>query len=123
MFSKSEVVHSADYMFSRPLGSLGFILSQFENRVTLKLLLVEWGIEGGNPLKISMLHMHINRLNSTKFDVFISLMCFLPLKNFPSDGWMTCDFTSFSTVFHSYQDDGQMILKGCVSRHWNPVYG
>ena len=20
--------------------------------------------------------------------------------------WMTCDFTSFSTVFHSYQDDG-----------------
>ena len=30
------------------------------------------------------------------------------------DGWMSCDFTSFSTVFQSCQDDGQMILKGCV---------
>ena len=33
---------------------------------------------------------------------------------------MTCDFTSFSTVFQSYQDDGQMIMKGCVQ--WSPVY-
>ena len=24
------------------------------------------------------------------------------------DGWMICDFTSFSTVFQSYQDDGQL---------------
>ena len=31
---------------------------------------------------------------------------------------MTCDFTSFSTLFRSYQDDGQMIMKGCVQ--WNP---
>ena len=23
------------------------------------------------------------------------------------DGWMTCDFISFPTVFQSYQDDGQ----------------
>ena len=30
------------------------------------------------------------------------------------DGWRTCDFTSFSTVFQSYQDDGQMTMKGCV---------
>ena len=32
------------------------------------------------------------------------------------DGWMdepmTCDFTSFSTVFQSYQDDGRMVMKG-----------
>ena len=34
-----------------------------------------------------------------------------------TDGWMTCDFTSFSTVFHSYQDDGQMIMIGSVQ--WN----
>ena len=27
---------------------------------------------------------------------------------------MTCDFISFSTVFQSYQDDGWMIMKGCV---------
>ena len=35
--------------------------------------------------------------------------------------WMTCDVTSFSTVFQSYQDDGRMIMKDCVQR--NPVYG
>ena len=36
------------------------------------------------------------------------------------DGWMTCDFTSFSTVFQSYQDDGRMIMKRCVQ--WSSVY-
>ena len=34
---------------------------------------------------------------------------------------MTCDFTSFSTIFQSYQDDVRMIMKGCVQ--WNSVYG
>ena len=33
-------------------------------------------------------------------------------------GWMPCDFTSFSTVFQSYQDDGRMIMKGSVQ--WTP---
>ena len=37
------------------------------------------------------------------------------------DGWMTRDFTSFLTVFQSYQDDVRMIVKGCVQ--WNSVYG
>ena len=37
------------------------------------------------------------------------------------DGWMICDFTSFSTVFKSYQEIGQMIMKSCVQ--WKPVYG
>ena len=32
---------------------------------------------------------------------------------------MTCDFTSFLTVFQSYQDDVWMIVKGCVQ--WNSV--
>ena len=36
------------------------------------------------------------------------------------DGWMTWDFTSFSTVFQSYQDDGRLIMKGCVQ--WNSVF-
>ena len=36
------------------------------------------------------------------------------------DGWMTCEFTFFSTVFKSYQDDGRVIMKGCVQ--WNSVY-
>ena len=31
---------------------------------------------------------------------------------------MTCDCTSSSTVFQSYQDDGWMITKGCVQ--WDP---
>ena len=30
------------------------------------------------------------------------------------NGWMTCDFTPFLTVFQSYQDDVWMIMKGCV---------
>ena len=34
-------------------------------------------------------------------------------------GWMTCNFTSFSTVFNSYQDDVWMIMKGFVQ--WNPI--
>ena len=29
-------------------------------------------------------------------------------------------FTSFATVFQSYLDDGQVIMKGCVQ--WNPFY-
>ena len=37
------------------------------------------------------------------------------------DGWVTCDFMSFSTVFQSYQDDEMLIMKGCVQ--WNPLYG
>ena len=36
------------------------------------------------------------------------------------DGWMTCDFMSFSTVFQSYQDDGRLIMKDCVQ--WYSVY-
>ena len=35
-------------------------------------------------------------------------------------GWMTCDVTSFYNRFQSYQDDGWIIIKGCVQ--WNPVY-
>ena len=34
------------------------------------------------------------------------------------DGWMDCNFASFSTVFQPYQDDGRMIVKGCMQ--WNP---
>ena len=30
------------------------------------------------------------------------------------DGWVTCDFTSFSTVFQSYQDDERLIMKQAV---------
>ena len=36
------------------------------------------------------------------------------------DGRLACDFKSFSTVFQSYQDNGQMIMKGLGD--WIPVY-
>ena len=36
------------------------------------------------------------------------------------DGWMLFNFTSFSTVFQSYQGDSWDIVKGCVQR--NHVY-
>ena len=29
------------------------------------------------------------------------------------DGWMTCDFTSFLTVFQLYQGNVRMIMKDC----------
>ena len=35
------------------------------------------------------------------------------------DGWMTWDFTSFSTVFQSYQDDRRLKMNGCVQ--WNSI--
>ena len=37
------------------------------------------------------------------------------------DGWMEYGFTSFLTVFQSYQDDGKLIIKGCMQ--WNSIYG
>ena len=39
------------------------------------------------------------------------------------DGWTTCEFTSFSIVFQSYQDNGQMISKAAARAQWNSVYG
>ena len=50
----------------------------------------------------------------------VLLLCQNKLTNLKlRDGWMTCDFTSFSTVFQSYQDNRQMIMKICVQ--WIPV--
>ena len=42
----------------------------------------------------------------------LGLHC-LPM-SFLWEGWMTLDFTSFLTVFQLYQDDGWMIMEGCV---------
>ena len=33
--------------------------------------------------------------------------------------WMSCEFTSFSTVFQSYQDNAWVIMKDCAQ--WNSV--
>ena len=35
-------------------------------------------------------------------------------------GCLTCDCTSFLTIFQSYLDDGRVMMKYCVQ--WNPVY-
>ena len=36
-------------------------------------------------------------------------------------GWMSdFRFTSFFTVFQSFQNDGWVIMKGCIQ--WNPLY-
>ena len=50
------------------------------------------------------------------------IMCFqvLLIAVTRMDGLMTHCFTTFSTVFQSYQDDECVIMKGCVQ--WNPVY-
>ena len=46
--------------------------------------------------------------------IFITFLVYL-INDKPSiDRWMTCNFTSFSIVFQAYQDDGWVIMKGCV---------
>ena len=63
-----------------------------------------------------------HKISSFSFNVLNTLMCLIlgtpKIINFPfetnGNGWLTCDFTSFSTVFQSYQDDGQMIMTGFV---------
>ena len=49
------------------------------------------------------------------------MICILRLTDFilkMMNGWMICDFMSFLIVLQSYQDDGRVIMKGCVQ--WNP---
>ena len=48
-------------------------------------------------------------------------VCFFWYMGRASDRRMTCDFTSSSTVFQSYQHDGRLIMKGCAQ--WSSVYG
>ena len=53
------------------------------------------------------------RYNMTTHSFIYQLQPF----NVSMDGWLTCDVTSFSTAFQSYQDDERLIMKGCVQ--WN----
>ena len=45
--------------------------------------------------------------NSAFLGSYRPRLLFFPLIN---DGWMTCDFTSFSILLQSYQDDGMLII-------------
>ena len=74
----------------------------------IKTVSMRW-IYRGSPCMFSM----------RKYEKLSLELSMLPL--IWMDGWMTCDFTSFSTVFQSYQDDGRLIMKGCVQ--WNSIYG
>ena len=55
-----------------------------------------------------------------------SMKYVIPSMVYPDEGGikqlfhgLTCEFTSFSTVFQSYQDDERLIIKDCVQ--WNPL--
>ena len=48
--------------------------------------------------------------DTTIFQLKFSLLLTIPQIH----GWMTCYFTSFSTVFQSYKNDGRVIMKGRV---------
>ena len=61
-----------------------------------------------------------NGLNCAKWLFDLSSFEFHKSNNLFLDEWMTGNFTSFSTAFHSYQDDGRVIMNGSVER--NPVY-
>ena len=51
------------------------------------------------------------RVNPSITQVFLELL----------DGWADdAIFTSFSTVVQSYQNDGRLIMKGCVQ--WSSIY-
>ena len=63
----------------------------------------------------------------SQFLGYIELLWFIELQirlsfedNYEMDGWMICDFTSFLSVFQSYQGHGRIILNGCVQ--WNLIY-
>ena len=45
---------------------------------------------------------------------FMRVTCSFTSVKYSMDGWMTCDFYVFSTVFQSNQDDERLIMKGCV---------
>ena len=38
-----------------------------------------------------------------------------------SDGWMSCEFTSFSTVVQSYHEDGLVMVKGLCNKTPFPI--
>ena len=70
---------------------------------------------------IGMCCIYVTDVHSQVFETVLqSVSSHLPEGRRKMDGWMTCEFTSFSTVFQSYQDDGRMIMKGCVQ--WNLLY-
>ena len=70
--------------------------------------------------------LYLNCKTTLKEDIIIKYICVIvrlqmKIHRHCMYEWMTCDFTSFSTVFQLYQDNDRMIMTGCVQ--WNLVYG
>ena len=63
-------------------GIIGLHLSQFKNRVLLKLVL---GRREGREQCCTITLLHMNRLNKTESAIFVSLMCSLLPKNLHSE--------------------------------------
>ena len=80
---------------------------------TLRIQNTEKGQGGGSGGRAGVLLLNKERIADCK-ELFYWM-----------DGWMeglmTCNFTSFSKVFQSYQDNGWIMIKGCVQ--WNLVCG
>ena len=51
-------------------------------------------------------YMFAKEIMPSLANIFTLYALLLELQYCKMNGWMICDFTSFSTVFQSYQDDG-----------------
>ena len=60
-------------------------------------------------------------VDHTQSSFYFYLLVCMNVQDGWMDGWMTCNFTSFTVLLQSYQDDERLIMKGCVQ--WYPVYG
>ena len=88
-------------------------------------------IPGNGFMDDLQFYVLFNSISVTDYVRVIMMELFLWLERFPppppppsrgesNQGWITCHFTFFQTVFRSYQDDEGMMMKGCVK--WNTVY-
>ena len=57
-------------------------------------------------LLVSVTHVFLMFINMYVSETLPYVLAYIPITR-----WITCNFTSFSTVFQSYQDDGWMIMK------------
>ena len=75
----------------------------------------------GKLLKQTMQTLIWLLLRSSQIRVCIDCQFTSSLVLIRQDWWMDdLGFYILSTLFHSYQDNGWMIMKGCVQ--WNPIY-
>ena len=101
------------YYFTLQLGT--FVIFPVSHRNRRKMWVDYWGGGGGGKRYVAPLLTYWGPGPSGPLFLRLCL-----LNSTCMDRWMTCDFTSFSTVFQSYQDDARLIMKGCLQL--NSVY-